>query len=82
MASLFKLRRSEPALERSFRAPLYPWFPGVALLGALICLLAMLYSNAVMGAVFVGSMTLGYVYFRLSSRRRAAENKESLAEAA
>ena len=31
MASLFKLRRSEPQLARPFRAPAYPWFPAFAL---------------------------------------------------
>ena len=31
MASLFKLRRSEPRLARPFRAPVYPLFPAFAL---------------------------------------------------
>lgn len=37
MASLFRLRRVEPNLERTFLAPLYPWFPGIALAGAVVC---------------------------------------------
>ena len=36
MCSLFKLRRSEPDLERSFRAPGYPVVPGIALALALV----------------------------------------------
>ncbi|HEX6245177.1 MAG TPA: ethanolamine permease, partial [Polyangiales bacterium] len=69
MASLFKLRASEPQLERSFRAPLYPWLPALALVGALVCLAAMLYANPHVAALFVASMALGYLYFRLIPRR-------------
>ncbi len=70
MASLFKLRISEPRLERSFRAPLFPWFPGFALLGALVCLVTMVYYNALVAGIFLGLMALGYVYFLSTARRR------------
>lgn len=70
MASLFKLRISEPKLERSFRAPLFPWVPGFALLGALVCLVTMVYYNPLMAGVFLGLMALGYVYFLSTARRR------------
>ncbi|MFT3922054.1 MAG: ethanolamine permease [Myxococcales bacterium] len=82
MASLFKLRVSAPAMERSFLAPAYPWFPGFALLGALVCLVAMLYSNPLVGALFVALMTLGFAYFRLSAKRRSAQAQNPLAEPA
>ncbi len=72
MASLFKLRISEPKLERSFRAPLFPWVPGFALLGALVCLVTMVYYNPLMAGVFVGLMAVGYVYFLSTARRREA----------
>lgn len=72
MASLFKLRRSEPHLERSFRAPLFPWSPGFALVGAVICLITMVYYNPLIAAVFVGLMALGYVYFLSTAKRRGA----------
>jgi len=45
MASLFRLRRSQPDLPRPFRAPGYPWVPGFALVCAVICLLTMVYYN-------------------------------------
>ena len=70
MASLFRLRRSEPALERPYRAPLYPFFPGFALLAAVLCLVTMAWFNAAMGGVFAALMALGYVYFLTTRGRR------------
>ena len=71
MASLFKLRRDQPALERPYRAPGYPWVPAFALAAAVVCLITMLYFNAVVGAVFVTLMALGYGYFLTTGARRA-----------
>jgi len=71
MASLFKLRVSEPNLDRSFRAPMYPLFPAIALIGALVCLGTMVYYNTLVAGIFVGFMALGYVYFLTTGVRRA-----------
>ena len=70
MASLFKLRTLEPRLERPFRAPGYPWVPAIALFGAVVCLLTMFYFNALVGALYVGLMALGWVYFLTTASRR------------
>ena len=72
MASLFKLRRSEPNLERPFSAPVFPLFPAFALGAAVVCLLTMIYFNALMAGLFVALMAIGYVYFRTTSGRRSA----------
>ncbi len=72
MASLFKLRRSEAALARPFRAPLFPWFPAFALVAALVCLGTMVFFNPLIAALFVGLGVLGYGYFRMTGHRRAA----------
>jgi ethanolamine permease len=72
MASLFKLRRTQPALVRPFRAPLYPFFPAFALCSALVCMGTMIYYNALIFAVFAAFLALGYGYFRLTGRARAA----------
>jgi len=40
MASLFRLRRTAPAMERPFLAPGYPWVPGVAVALSVIALVA------------------------------------------
>ncbi|WP_164886703.1 MULTISPECIES: ethanolamine permease [Piscinibacter] len=77
MASLFKLRRSEPGLARPFRAPLYPWFPAFALAAALVCLATMVVYNPLIALLFVVLGVLGYAYVLATRRRR-----ESLAATA
>lgn len=69
MLSLFRLRRREPGLERSFRAPGYPLVPGIALGLALVCLLAMLWFNTLIGLVFLGLMLLGCLFCSLTLRQ-------------
>lgn len=82
MASLFKLRRSEPALERPFSAPVYPWFPAFALAGAVVCLVTMAYFNPLVAGLFVLLMALGYVYFLTTAGRRGEALAEAEAETA
>jgi ethanolamine permease len=40
MASLFKLRRSQPCLERPYNAPVFPLFPAFALMAAVVVVCA------------------------------------------
>ena len=75
MLSLFKLRSSEPELERSFRAPGYPIVPGIALVLAVVCLIAMLWFNAIIALVFLGLMAVGAVFCTLVRGRGAAAAK-------
>ena len=72
MLSLFKLRRSEPDLERSFRAPGYPVVPGIALVLAVVCLIAMVWFNLLICAIFVGLMAVGAVFCTVVRSRGAA----------
>ena len=43
MASLFRLRKTEPDLPRPYVTPLYPYLPAVALLLSTVCFSAMLF---------------------------------------
>ena len=72
MWSLFALRKSQPDLPRSYRAPFYPVFPAIALGSAVICLVAMTYYNPLVAALFAAILGLGYIYFRLTHLARAA----------
>ncbi len=58
MASLFRLRRIAPDLERSYRAPLYPALPAFALGAALLALTAMIFYYPTLFAIFVGVMVV------------------------
>jgi ethanolamine permease len=59
LLSLVRLRRSAPSLERPFRAPFYPVFPFTALAIAVVSLLAIIYYNPAIAAVFVVVGALG-----------------------
>ncbi|WP_027213797.1 ethanolamine permease [Burkholderia sp. WSM2232] len=80
MLSLFKLRRAEPDMERPFRAPLFPLFPGFALVAAVICLATMVYFNFLVAVVFAIFLALGYVYFLLTRHQREAAPADALLE--
>lgn len=71
MASLFKLRRDLPNMERPFIAPFYPWFPAFALLASVVCLIAMIYYNPLIAVIFAGLLLVGYLYFILTAQQRA-----------
>jgi ethanolamine permease len=70
MLSLFKLRRDEPDMARPFRAPMFPWFPGIALVGALVCMGTMIYYNTLIFSIFVGFLAVGYAYFLSTGGQR------------
>ncbi len=78
MAALFKLRRSEPQLERTYRAPFYPVFPAIALLLGLVCLSAMIWFNGKLTLLFLLLMALAYGYFRLTVGQREAAAPDKL----
>ena len=80
MFALFKLRLSEPEMDRPFKAPFFPWFPAIALVAAVICLCSMIYSNTVIAIIFGGLLLLGYVYFRLTRHQRETAPMDMLIE--
>ncbi|GJD95200.1 ethanolamine permease [Methylobacterium iners] len=65
MASLFKLRHSEPNLARPYRAPLYPAAPAFALAMAAICFVALVIFNPIIFAIFATIMTVAVLASRL-----------------
>jgi ethanolamine permease len=76
MLSLFKLRQSEPEMERSYMAPGYPVVPAIALTLSIVCLIAMVWFNPVIAAVFTVMMLLGYAYFRATKAQREEATPE------
>ncbi len=69
MASLFRLRRREPMLDRPYRAPLYPIAPALALGIAGLSLLAMAWFNPVIFVLFAGIMIVSVGSERLIRSR-------------
>ena len=73
MLSLFKLRKSEPNLLRPFKAPVYPLFPGIALVLAVICLLTMIYYNQIVFGLFVALFVVSLVFYFATKKRRLTQ---------
>jgi ethanolamine permease len=70
MASLFKLRATEPELMRPWRAPLYPLLPALALVLALGAGVVMVWFNPGIASIFAGLLMLAFIYFWLTPRQR------------
>jgi ethanolamine permease len=68
MVALFALRRSEPELPRPFRAVLYPVFPAVALVLALVSLVSLTVYNLRIAGIFAGLLALAVVYYLVRVR--------------
>jgi ethanolamine permease len=70
MASLFKLRASEPDLIRPYRAPLYPVLPALALVFAVGTGVVMVWFNPGIATIFAGMLMLALIYFWFTPRQR------------
>lgn len=70
MASLFKLRRSEPNLTRPYRAPLYPFAPAFALFMAAVCFVALVVYNPAIFAIFAAVMVVAVLASRYLAKPR------------
>jgi ethanolamine permease len=70
MFALFALRKKEPNLERPFSVPFYPFFPAVALLLSLICLIAIIYYNFVLSVWFFAGLAILFVVFVISGKHK------------
>jgi ethanolamine permease len=66
MLSLIVLRKKEPNLERPFKAPFYPFFPIIAFILSVVCMVAIVYYNQTLGMIFFGGMLvcLGGFYLK------------------
>lgn len=63
MIALFSLRVREPELERPFKVPLYPIFPGVALVIATVALIAVIIYNVTLALIYFSILGLSYLWF-------------------
>lgn len=78
MAALFRLRRTEPNLLRTYRAPFYPVFPAIALVLGIVCLGAMVWFNGMLTLLFLGLMALAYGYFLATAAQRDAAAPDAM----
>lgn len=64
MISLFILRKKEPELERPFKAPFYPYFPIIALVFSVVCLVAIMYYNWELSILFFVALGVLIILFK------------------
>jgi ethanolamine permease len=64
MAAALKLRRSEPELERPFRAPLHPWLPLTAIVLSTVAFASVAWSARGVTLLFVSVMTAFVLLFQ------------------
>ncbi len=77
MISLLKLKK-QIASKPGFKTPFYPWFPIIALVLALICLVAIAWYNFTLTLIFFGGLILVLVMFVLSGRNKIQLNDDLL----
>ncbi|WP_245542657.1 ethanolamine permease [Segetibacter koreensis] len=65
MVALLQLRKKEPLLERPFKVPLYPAFPIVALLIAVISFVSITIFNLKLAGIYFLIIALGYTGFKI-----------------
>jgi ethanolamine permease len=71
MISLLRLRKKEPQLERPFKVPMYPLFPIVALIIALVSFIAMTIYNLKLALIYFLLIGICYGCFKLLKIRSA-----------
>ena len=70
MISLFVLRKKEPMLERPYKAPFYPFFPVVALLLSVVCLVSIVYYNPMLSVLFFAVLIVLLLLFVVSGKHK------------
>ncbi|SEI82694.1 ethanolamine:proton symporter, EAT family [Dyadobacter koreensis] len=71
MAALFVLRKKEPLLERPFIVPAYPYFPVIALVLSIVCLVAIVWYNLVLSFWFFAGLFLITGVFFLKGKHKS-----------
>jgi ethanolamine permease len=74
MISMLRLRKKEPALERPFRVPLYPYFPVTALILASLSFIAMTIYNFKLALFYILGMAVCFGLFKLLTRQEVLKN--------
>ena len=71
MIALLRLRKNEPQLERPFKVPLYPLFPIIALMIAVVSFVAMTIYNLNLALIYFLLIGICYACFKLFKTRSA-----------
>ena len=64
LITFFKLRKSNPEMNRPFKASFYPYAQAFALVVAVVSFISMMIFNFILGAIYLGLLALSYAWFR------------------
>jgi len=73
MISLFVLRKREPGLPRSYKAPAYPVLPIIAMMGALVSFIAVAYYNFTLFIGYALILLLATIYSTARGKRNETD---------
>ena len=79
MITVLALRRKEPGLERPYRAPLYPYFPVVALVIGMVCLVALVSLNIKLSIIYFSIIGVAYIWFHFFVKRMKGYEQQTIA---
>lgn len=71
MITVLVMRKKEPALDRPFKVPMYPYFPVLALVIGVVCMVAMIRFYPDIALLYFGLLALAYLafYFLVKNRK-------------
>jgi ethanolamine permease len=71
MISLLKLKKDKN-FKSSFKTPLYPWFPIIALMLSLVCIVAIIYYNVMLSIIFFAGLFVAFLILKLSGTKNVS----------
>ncbi len=74
MVALLRLRKKEPALERPFKVPLFPFLPMMALVIAVISFIAMSIYNFKLVIGYLGLLAVCYLLYKLTATHKPSDS--------
>lgn len=80
MLSLLKLRQKEPALQRPFSVPLYPYFPIIALVIASFSFLAMVFYNQLLALIYFLLLVVSFGIYKIVNLKQRTSEQETFTD--
>jgi ethanolamine permease len=64
------MRKTSTTVTASFKTPFYPWFPLIALVLSIVCLVAIVWYDLLLSAIFFIGSIAAIIIFRLTGKHK------------
>lgn len=81
MVCLFVIRKKHNTSNESFKTPLYPWFPMIALILSFICLIAIIWYNGWLSLIYFAGLALAIIIFMALGKHKQLTDETLLEDA-